>query len=163
MAKVITMEEREAGKKKRGFAKFKEDAKKVGKKVGKVLKKGGEAVVGLAKTALRDPAIRRVTKEAAISGLNWLAGHPLAGKLSYGTAKEAKPHIAKVVEAIDTTMGPSYFGAPANWTNGKATLPNSMRRPPTVPPKRVAPKIPTKSPASQKRPKADKASDELYV
>lgn len=157
------MEEREEGKKKRGFAKFKEDAKKVGKKVGKVLKKGGEVAVGLAKTALRDPAIRRVAKEAAIGGLGWLAGHPLADKLSYGKAKDAKPHISNVVEAIDTAMGPSYFGPPANWTNGRATLPNSMRRPPTVPPKRTPPKIPTKSPASQKRPKADKASDELYV
>ncbi len=157
------MEEREAGKKKRGFAKFKEDAKKVGKKVGAGLKKGGEVAVGLAKTALRDPAIRRVAKEAVVGGLSWLAGHPLADKLSYGKAKDAKPHIANVVEAIDTHMGPAYFGAPANWTNGRATLPNSMRRPPTVPPKRVAPAIASPSPASLKRPKADRASDELYA
>lgn len=163
MVNVITMEEREAGKKKRGFAKFKEDVGKVSKKVGAGLKKGGEAAVGLAKTALRDPALRRVAKEAAISGLDWLAGHPLADKLSYGKAKELKPHITNVVEAVDTKMGPDYFGPPANWTNGKATLPNSMRRPPAVPPKREAPTIPTKSPASQKRPRADRGSDELYV
>jgi hypothetical protein len=132
MVNVITMEEREAGKKKRGFAKFKEDAKKVGKKVGAGIKKGGEAAVGLAKTALRDPALRQFAKEKAVEGLSWLAGHPLADKLSYGKAKDLKPWVGPVVEAGDAYAGPSYFGPQTNFGFANATKPNTVDRTPTL-------------------------------
>lgn len=160
MAKVITMEEREAGKKKRGFAKFKEDVGKVSKKVGAGLKKGGEAAAGLAKTALRDPALRQFAKEAAIGGLHWLAGHPLADKLSYGKAKELKPWVGPIVEAADAYAGPNYFGPQTNFGFDGATR---RHAPPPLPSPRKPPLILTKSPASLKRPRADRASDELYV
>lgn len=132
MVNVITMAEREAGKKKRGFAKFKEDAKKVGKKVGKVLKKGGEIAAGVAKTALRDPALRQFAKDKAIAGLSWLAGHPLADKLSYGKAKDLKPWVGPVVEASDAYAGPRYFGEPADFGFVHATKPNTVHRTPTL-------------------------------
>ena len=132
MAKVITMEEREAGKKKRGFAKFKEDAKKVGKKVGKTIRKGTEIATGVVKTALRDPALRQFAKEKAISGLSWLAGHPLADKLSYGKAKDLKPWVGPVVEAGDAYAGPAYFGPQTNFGFANATKPNTVNRTPTL-------------------------------
>lgn len=148
MAKVITMEEREAGKKKRGFAKFKENAKKVGKKVGEGLKKGGEVAVGLAKTALRDPALRQFAKENAIAGLSWLAGHPLADKLSYGKAKDLKPWVGPIVEASDAYAGPRYFGEQTNFGFANATRPNTVsgaptRSPPPSPRPKRKPTTPT--------------------
>lgn len=177
MAKVITMEEREAGKKKRGFAKFKADAKKVSKKVGKVLKKGGEVVKGVANHALSNPKFREFAKEKLKNGLYWLAGHPLADKLSYGNSKELKNWVDPVVEASDSYTGPTYFGPRTNF-NFKPTAPNmvgkkppvipnkspaSQNQKPPVPPKKKPPPIPTKSPASQKSPTAGRASNELYV
>ena len=132
MVNVISMAEREEGKKKRGFAKFKEDAKKVGKKVGKTLQKGAEIATGVAKTALRDPALRQFAKEKAIAGLSWLAGHPLADKLSYGKAKDLKPWVGPVVEAGDAYAGPHYFGPQANFGFANATRPNTVNRTPTL-------------------------------
>lgn len=126
------MEEREAGKKKRGFAKFKEDAKKVGKKVGKTLKKGAEIATGVVKTALRDPALRQLAKEAAIGGLGWLAGHPLADKLSYGKAKDLKPWVGPIVEASDAYAGPDYFGPQTSFGFAGATKPNTVNRTPKL-------------------------------
>lgn len=107
MANVITMKEREAGKKKRGFAKFKENAKRVGKKVGaglkKVgagLKKGAAAAGRFAIEAAKDPLVQK----AAIAGASYLANQYLPGsaafasQLLYGASKPLKSPANSVVD-----------------------------------------------------------------
>lgn len=160
MVNVMTMEEREAGKKKRGFAKFKEDAKRVGKKVGKVVKKGIKVATGVAGVALRDPTIREFAKDKVKEGLHWLAGHPLADELSYGKVKKLKPWVDTVVDASDIYMGPEYFGPQTSFAYSRPR-PSSIGkdgyvvvpRPGTVSSPKSMSKTPPSSPRPGKKPR----------
>jgi len=162
MAKVITMEEREAGRKLRGIKKFGKKVRKVAKEIGEGIEKGAKTVKEVAKHALSNPQFRNFAKEKLKSGLYWLAGHPLADKLSYGNSKELKNWVDPIVEASDSYTGPKYFGRKTNF-GFKPTAPNTVSKAPPVPPKRPAktpPKIPTKSPAFIK---AQAQNDALYA
>jgi len=88
---VMTMEEREKAKKLRGLKKFKEDVKKVGKKVGGAIKRGAKAVGNFAVEAAKDPLVQK----AALSGAAALANHYL-----YGSKRIGKTPVDRVVEVV---------------------------------------------------------------
>jgi hypothetical protein len=115
---VMTMEERMAGKKLRGLAKFKEDVKKVGKKVGAGIKKGSKAVGKFIVDKAKDPAVQKKVLLAAATAAGNYFGGPMAGAAAgkiadygYGALKKSKTPSGPVtdIQMEKVNTGPRYY------------------------------------------------------